>query len=168
MQRSLFVPRFFSFSLAHAAETTSMVDSWQRLHQELYSESTYYEKYNVVTETRVRSYLPLWMQESWSVEPYLGVSMQYQSPGAEYKYFDNTATPALGVQARFFQRITLQAQGGVRTNLSSEEENKNSEWDPRLVLSAGDFWSWNPRKPTVFSRKVMGKVLTSRACLQHP
>lgn len=120
--------------------TNSSVHNEKKFYQELYSESTFYQKYDLVTDSRVRSYLPLWSGSNWRVEPYLGVSLQYQSSGAEAKYFDNTATPALGVQVRFFEKVVLQAQGGIRT-VAGEKENK-SEWDPKLVLSAGDFWTW--------------------------
>ncbi|WP_374079854.1 hypothetical protein [Bdellovibrio bacteriovorus] len=120
--------------------TNSSVLREKKFYQELYSESTFYQKYDLVTESRVRSYLPLWSGNNWRIEPYLGVSLQYQSSGAEAKYFDNTATPALGILVRFFEKVTLQAQGGVRT-VVGEKENK-SEWDPKTVFSAGDFWTW--------------------------
>lgn len=123
-----------------ASATNSSVLSEKKIYQELYSESTFYQKYDLVTESRVRSYWSLWSGDSWRVEPYLGISFQYQSSGAEVKYFDKTVTPALGVQVRVFDKVALQAQGGVRT-VVEEKENK-SEWDPKVVLSAGDFWTW--------------------------
>lgn len=150
--------------LSEGAEVATSFVSAKTFHQELYSESTYYQKYDVVTEGRVRSYASLWGGENWIVEPFLGVTLQYQSPGAELKYFDNTATPALGIQARFFQKITLQAQGGVRTVISdTENENAKSEWDPRIILSAGDFWGWQSwGAPAVFTEAYGESAYVSR------
>lgn len=127
-------------SLGSAALNSSVV-SEKKIHQELYSESTFYQKYDIVTESRLRSYFSWGEGENWKLEPYFGVSLQYQSPGAEAKYFDNTVTPSLGIEGRLYDRIALQVQGGVRTVVGQNENT--SEWDPRVVLSAGDFWTWN-------------------------
>lgn len=139
-----------SLSQASEAEEAMSYKLVKKFRQELYSESTYYQKYDVVTESRLRSYISIWQDEHWELRPYLGVSLQYQTPGAQNKYFDNTLHPALGVQMTYLRKIALSLQGGVRTNLSQTE--KQSEWDPRAVLSFGDFWSWVPVKlPGVFT-----------------
>ncbi len=139
-----------SLSKASEIEDKMSYQLVRKFRQELYSESTYYQKYDIVTESRLRSYISIVQDERWELRPYVGVSFQYQTPGAQSKYFANTVNPALGLQILYLRKISLSLQGGVRTNVSQPENQ--SEWDPRVVLSAGDFVSWVGLKfPAVFT-----------------
>lgn len=118
------------------------------LRNSLYSESTYYENYDVVTESRLKSLFNWQEGESFTAGAYLGASLQYQTPNAPEKYYDNTLTPQAGLQFGFLQKITLQLQAGYRNVM--EEKSKaqtESEWDPRVILSAGDFIYFSPSSP---------------------
>jgi hypothetical protein len=104
-----------------------------------YSESNYYEKYDLVTESRLRTLYNWQESENLETGAYLGATLQYQTPDAAEKYYDSTMTPQLGLQFRFIKKVYLQLQAGVRTVIDSESQaEKKSEWDPRVVLSAGD------------------------------
>lgn len=133
---------FIQNVLVTLVATPTLAVTEVNLHQEIYSESSFYQKYNVVTESRLRTYFKSVTDSSWSLEPYLGVSLQYQSEGAEAKFFDNTVAPALGVRMRFGNIFSVAAQGGVRTAISKSENDNKTEWDPRVVASAGNFWNW--------------------------
>ncbi|MFS4461187.1 hypothetical protein [Bdellovibrio sp. HCB2-146] len=117
-------------------------------HNSLYSESTYYESYDVVTESRLKS-LFIWEEgENMSAGAYVGASIQYQTPNAPQKYYDNALTPQAGLQFGFLKKITLQLQAGYRNVIEEKSQaTSESEWDPRAILSAGDFLYWSPSSP---------------------
>ncbi len=136
-------------------------------YEELYSESSYYEEYNLVTDTRLRYYQPLYEGQSlhewqpskewgrFGLDAYAGASLQYQSPGAKQKYFDNAITPYVGLQGNLFKRIFLQVQAGVRTVIDKDQQSNSTQWDPRVILSASDLWQWPV--PQVFT-EAYGEV----------
>lgn len=142
------------FMLSVSANTFAQVESSTssialtpkaKSYEELYSENSYYEQYNLVTDTRLRYYQPLYIENILSVDAFAGAGIQYQSPNAPQKYFDNSITPYVGVRTGAFRKIFLQVQAGVRAVLNDEnsgQTNRSAEWDPRVILSAGDFWQW--------------------------
>ena len=104
-----------------------------------YSESTYFEKYDLVTESRLRALYNWHENDVFQSGVYVGASLQYQSADAAEKYYDNAMTPQLGLQMSFFKKAFLQLQAGVRTVIDSESNaERKSEWDPRAILSLGD------------------------------
>ncbi|QDK37492.1 hypothetical protein [Bdellovibrio sp. NC01] len=148
--KSLAVMVFLGMSVqSFAQEGTSTTSIWlnpkAKSYKELYSENSYYEQYNLVTDTRLRYYQPLYIENVLSLDAFAGAGFQYQSPNAQQKYFDNSVTPYVGMRAGAFQKIFLQFQAGVRAVLNDEnsgQTNRSAEWDPRVILSAGDFWQW--------------------------
>ncbi|MDG0817372.1 hypothetical protein [Bdellovibrio svalbardensis] len=131
------------FAASEVGTTSSdFLSSSKKSYEELYSESSYYEQYNLVTDTRVRYYQPLHLSETLGLDAYAGANLQYQSSGAKQKYFDNAVTPYVGIQGNLFKRIFLQLQAGVRTVINDKRESNTTQWDPRVILSAGDFWHW--------------------------
>jgi hypothetical protein len=137
------VVNFFMASLGLATSAHAAIQN------SFYSESTYYEKYDLVTESRLRS-LYNW-QESENLESgaYLGASLQYQSPDAAQKYYDSAMTPQVGLQFRFVKKVYLQLQAGVRTVIESDSQaEKKTEWDPRVILSTGDMLYASPSSKT--------------------
>ena len=115
------------------------------IQNSFYSESTYYEKYDLVTESRLRSLLNWQESEFLESGVYLGASIQYQSPDAAQKYYDSAMTPQLGLQFRFIKKIYLQLQAGVRTVIDADSQaEKKTEWDPRVILSTGDILYASP------------------------
>lgn len=111
----------------------------------VYSESTYFEKYDLVTESRLRA-LYNWQENDYVTSGvYVGASVQYQSPDASQKYFDSSMTPQVGVQFGLVKKAFLQLQAGYRTIIEKEISNEQkSEWDPRAILSVGDMMYASP------------------------
>lgn len=136
---------FYKYTFWLLAASVCCATAKAAVQNSFYSESTYYEKYDLVTESRLRT-LYNW-QESENLESgaYLGASLQYQSPAAAEKYYDSTMTPQVGLQFRFIKKLYLQLQAGMRTVIdpNSQAENK-TEWDPRTILSAGDMLYASP------------------------
>lgn len=167
MQTHYFFKVVIIFALAFAASSSCFADDGvgtsatsfktptYKSYEELYSENSYYTEYNLVTDTRLRYYQPLSQVGIVGLDAYVGANLQYQSPGAQQKYFDNAITPYVGVQANLFRRIFLQAQAGVRTVIDENQQSNNAQWDPRVILSAGDFWQW--ANPQVFT-EAYGEV----------
>lgn len=105
----------------------------------VYSESTYFEKYDVVTESRLRALYNWQENDIMTSGVYVGASLQYQSPDAAEKYFDSSMTPQVGLQFGFFKKAFLQLQAGYRTLVQNENSSEQkSEWDPRVIVSLGD------------------------------
>lgn len=129
--------------------TSSLFSSVQKGFEELYSENSYYTEYNLVTDTRIRYYQPLLESLYTGIDAFVGANLQYQSPGAKEKYFDDSITPYVGVRGSLFKRIYLQFQAGLRSIINEDYSGERSQWDPRVILSAGDFWQWSP--PQVFT-----------------
>ncbi len=109
---------------------------------DFYSESSYYYDYDFVTDSRLRYYQPLTEFGSVGVSAYVGANIQYQSPGASEKYYDNTFNPNVGLQFQFVPGVKLNAQMGYRTVTGMNDEPRQTTWDPRMVFSAGDIWMW--------------------------
>lgn len=144
----------FMAVVCHAADevgtsTSKMFSSLRNSYEELYSENSYYEQYNLVTDTRLRHYQPLRDGGQWGLDAYIGANLQYQSPGAKQKYFDDALMPYVGLQANLMRKIFLQMQAGARSILNDNYEGNRTQWDPRIILSAGDFWQW--KMPQVFT-----------------
>jgi hypothetical protein len=113
---------------------------------DIYSESSYYYDYDFVTDSRIRYYQPLGELGSVGLSTYVGASIQYQSPGASEKYYDNTINPNVGLQFQFVPGVKLNAQVGYRTVTGMNDETRQTTWDPRMVFSAGDLWMWGVTK----------------------
>ena len=110
---------------------------------DFYSESSYYEAYDVVTDSRLRYYQPLGVLDDFKTALYFGVGLQYQTPGSREKYFDNTASPNVGLQLDVVDLAKLQVQAGYRTVLEGSNQKTSTSWDPRIVLSSGHLWQWS-------------------------
>ena len=145
--------RFFAFLMSIywvpfvGAQADSINTSTAKLthhpnYFDLYSESSYYEAYDLVTDSRLRYYVPLSEFNGIKTSIYLGVGLQNQSPGSREKYFDNTANSNLGWQFDFSQWAKLQMQAGYRTVLNDDEQGNSISWDPRIILSTGRYWQW--------------------------
>lgn len=132
------------FSWAQTDSVTSSLAPASRnpAYFDFYSESSYYEAYDLVTDSRLRYYQPLRALDDFKTSLYLGVGLQYQSPGSREKYFDNTANPNVGLQLDFGNLLKLQAQAGYRTVLGTNNQHTSTEWDPRIILSGGHLWQW--------------------------
>ncbi|QLY27015.1 hypothetical protein [Bdellovibrio sp. KM01] len=113
---------------------------------DFYSENSYYYDYDFVTDSRLRYYLPVTELGSVGVSAYIGANIQYQSPGASEKYYDNTFNPNVGLQFQFVPGVKLNAQVGYRTVTGMNDEPRQTTWDPRLVFSAGDILMWGMTK----------------------
>ncbi|HWU42977.1 MAG TPA: hypothetical protein VN132_06045, partial [Bdellovibrio sp.] len=86
---------------------------------------------------------------------YIGANLQYQSAGAPQKYFDDSINPYVGLQGSLWRKIFLQLQAGARSVLNQESQGNSTQWDPRVILSAGDFWTWT--RPQIFT-EAYGEV----------
>ncbi len=117
------------------------------IQNSFYSESTYYERYDLITESRLKSLYGLYESSVLTAGAFLGVSLQYQSNGAAERYYDDAVTPQLGVQLSFFKKVILQLQTGVRQLIpppSDSPDETRAQWDPRVILSVGDFLNYAP------------------------
>ncbi|WP_413581341.1 hypothetical protein [Bdellovibrio sp. HCB288] len=109
---------------------------------DFYSESSYYYEYDFVTDSRLRYYQPITEIGTVGLSAYMGANIQYQSPGALSKYYDNTVNPNVGLQFQFYPGVKLQTQVGYRTLMSMDGQEPVSTWDPRAILSAGHLQMW--------------------------
>ncbi|WP_413587426.1 hypothetical protein [Bdellovibrio sp. HCB274] len=109
---------------------------------DFYSESSYYYDYDFVTDSRLRYYQPITDIGSLGLSAYMGANVQYQSPGAISKYYDNTVNPNVGLQLQFYPGVKLQGQVGYRTLMSIDGQEPSSTWDPRMIASAGHLQMW--------------------------
>ncbi|WP_413561304.1 hypothetical protein [Bdellovibrio sp. HCB209] len=107
---------------------------------DLYSESSYYYDYDFVTDSRLRYYQPLRNLGSVGLSAYVGANIQYQSPGALGKYYDNTFNPNVGLQFQFVPGVKLQTQIGYRSTMAVNDQPQTTTWDPRMIFSAGRLW----------------------------
>jgi hypothetical protein len=137
----IFTILFLLISLDAKAQTQSQtsVATSPRVQTELYSESTYYQNYDLVTESRLRSYYSTFQTSDWQGRLYLGISTQLQSPNPELKYFDDSVTPQMGYQFKAYRIFALDFQAGQREVLG---DNASSQWDPRVTFSLGDYVDW--------------------------
>lgn len=113
---------------------------------DFYSESSYYYDYDFVTDSRLRYYQPLSNLGAVGLSAYLGANVQYQSPGAKGKYYDNTFNPNVGLQFQFYPGVKLNTQVGYRSVMGLNDETRQTTWDPRMIFSAGDLWMWGMTK----------------------
>lgn len=121
----------------------------QKGYGEIYSENSYYADYDFVTDTRVRYYHPLFRFFDMNLSTYIGANIQAQSDGAKSQYYDNTASPHMGLNLKIYPGVSLQAQVGYRTTITKDNEFTSAQWDPRSILSAGNIFFWT--NPAVFT-----------------
>lgn len=135
-----------NFSLS---QLSKLLHTEQTGRSELYSESGYYSDFDFVTDTRVRYYHPLAKSDNWGVESYIGASFQYQSSGAKEKLCDNSFTPSIGIKANLYKKLGLLLQAGVRNMTAEDYQGNRSQWDPKAVVAAEEFFQWD--NPLLFN-----------------
>ncbi|MNK22759.1 hypothetical protein D3C87_410400 [compost metagenome] len=110
-----------------------------RNYVELYSESTYYEKYNWVSESRLRYYLPFYKNDWFKAEAFFGAAWQWQAV-SDSTFYSDAISPGLGVRLGVFGKVFLTLEERYRMQYSEPREQMS---DPRATLSAGDLYYWN-------------------------
>ncbi len=118
-------------------------------HSQFYSESSYYNDYAFVTDSRLRYLHPIAENNIFKTEAYFGVSLQLQTLGANEKYYDNNTNPAVGFKTIFYKKIGLILQAGYKNYIGENYQGTRSVWDPKVVLAGEDFWAWD--NPLLFS-----------------
>lgn len=127
---------------SQGTSSTSVLDDHPKAdpnYVELYSESTYYEKYNWVSESRLRYYVPFYRQNIFKVEGFLGANWQWQA-ASDTSFYSDAVSPTIGARMGLWNKVFLTLEQRYRIQYS---EPRSEGGDPRATLSAGDLYYWN-------------------------